>query len=140
MLAAAAGARVDLSQDLLRIGAPLVGQDPADLFPADRGDVVAQRGEPLLQVLGLVGVEAGELDRREHLAGLHRGPAHDRELVDERVDRRDDAVAAAALTVVVGAAIEAVARPARGPAGGDAAEHRGAGHAALGRALAARLV
>ena len=68
MLAAAAGSGSMLSEHLLGIVAPLLGQHPADLLPADRGDVVAQRGEPLLQVLGLVGVEAGELDRREHLA------------------------------------------------------------------------
>ena len=132
---------VELGEHPLGRLAPLGLEHPADLLPLDRGDVVAQRGEPLLQVLGLVGVEPGKLDRREHLAGLHRRAAHDRELVDQRVDRRHHAVAAAALALLVGAAgVEPVAGPARGAAGRDAAELRGPRDPSLGRPLGLRLV
>ena len=93
----------------------------------------------LLQVLRLVGIEAGELDRREHLPGLHRRAAHHRELVDERVDRRDHAVAAAALAFgLVAAGVEAVAGPAHRAAGRDPAERRGSRHPPAGRALRCR--
>jgi len=75
---------------------------------------------------GLVLVEPGELDRRENLPGLHGGPAHRRELVDQRVDRRHEPVAATpSLILVRAAAVDAIARPANGPARGDASEaHR----------------
>ena len=113
----------------------------AHLLPRDGRDVVAKRREPLLQVLGLVGVEARELDRRQHLPGLHRRASHDRELVDQRVDRRHHPVAAPALALLLGAArVEPVARPARGAAGGHPAEHRRPRDAASGRPLALRFV
>ena len=64
------------------------------------------------EVGGLIGVEAGELDRRENLPRLHRRAAHHRELIDERVDRGDDAVAAPPPLLFLGApGVEAVARP-----------------------------
>ena len=70
-------------------------------------------------------VEARELDRRKDLPGLHRRAAHHRELVDQRVDRRDDAVAPPAPLLLGGAArVEPVARPARRAAGGDPPEPR----------------
>src|SRR5215217_4273017 len=75
---------------------------------------------------GLVLVEPGELDRRENLPGLHGGPAHRRELVDQRVDRRHEPVAATPSLILLRAAtVDAIARPPNGPARGDTSEaHR----------------
>ena len=83
MLAAAAGSGSISASTLSGGSTPLALEHLVHLLPRDRRDVVAKRREPLLQVLGLVGVEAGELDRRQDLPGLHRRPAHDRELVDQ---------------------------------------------------------
>ncbi len=128
--------RVDRSEDAFGLRSPLAAQEPAHLVPVDRRDVVAQRGQAPLQIRGLVGVEARELDRRQHLTDLHRRAAHRGELVDERVDCRDHPVAAAALALVVGAArVEPVARPSRGAAGRDPAEPRGAGRSTGDRTL-----
>ena len=77
------GLGIDLGEDVLGIVSPLTRKDSADLLPRHRRDVVAQRGEAALQILRLVGVEAGKLDRREHLPCLHRSTAHHGELVDE---------------------------------------------------------
>ncbi len=132
---------IDLGEHVLGRLAPLALEHLAHLFPRDGRDVVAKRREPLLQVRGLVGVEAGELDRRQDLSGLHRGTSHDGELVDQCVDRRHHPVAAPALALLVGAArVEPVARPARGAAGGHPPEHRRPRGAALGRSLALRFV
>ena len=117
--------RLDALEHLLGRLAPLRGEHRFHVGPTDGGDVVAQRGQAALQVLGLVGIEAGELDRGEHLPGLHRGAAHDRELVDQRVDRCDHAIAPATLLIRFAAAgVDPASGPAGGAAGGDAAEPR----------------
>jgi hypothetical protein len=72
------GVGIDLGKHPLGRLAPFALEHPAHLLPSDRRDVVAQRGQPLLQILDPVGVEAGELDRRKHLTRLHRRAAHDR--------------------------------------------------------------
>jgi hypothetical protein len=72
---------------------------------------------------GLVRVEPGELDGREDLAGLHRGPAHCLKLVDQRVDRRYQAVTATApLLLLAAAPVDAIARPPNRATRGDAAK------------------
>src|ERR1700761_5767349 len=88
----------------------------------------------------LIRVQAWELDRREHLAGLHRGATHHGELVDERVDRRDHPVTSPAPALLVGpAGVELLSGPAAGAPDGDAAEPRGTGDAAAsGTAAGAR--
>ena len=53
-----------------------------------RRDVVAQRRQLALQLVLLLGVEAVELDHREHLPDLHRRAAHPSELLDELVHER----------------------------------------------------
>src|SRR5213596_1315972 len=72
---------------------------------------------------GLVLVEPGELDRGQDLSGLHRRAAHRRKLIDQRVDRRHQPVAATASLILVGAAaVDAIAGPANGPARGNPPE------------------
>ena len=57
-------------------------------------------------------VRRGVNARGEHLTGLHRRTPHRRELIDERVDRRDHAVTASALPLGLRAAgVEAIAGP-----------------------------
>jgi hypothetical protein len=116
------GLRLDSLEQVLGWATPLGGKHLPHVLPADRRHVVAQRREPALKVLGLVGIEAGELDGGQHLAGLHRRTAHYRELVDQRVDRRHHAVAPPPLLLGFAAAsVEPVARPTHGPAGGHPA-------------------
>ena len=75
---------------------------------------------------GLVLVEPRELDRGQDLPSLHRRAAHRRELIDQRVDGRDQPIAAPPALVFLGAAaVDAIARPASGPAGSDSPQaHR----------------
>ena len=137
-LADAGGGRrfwVDRVQDPLRGRSPLLRDHLPHLLPADRRDVVSQRGQAALKVLALVGVEAGELDGREGLPGLHRRAAHHRELVDQRVDGGDDAIAAPApLLLGRPPGVQPVARPAHRAAGRDPSQAGGAGASAPGRA------
>jgi hypothetical protein len=71
-------------------------QRPAELPPHQlfqvrephRRDVVAERGEAPLQFVPLIFREAVELDHREHLADLHRRPAHLSKLFDKLLDQR----------------------------------------------------
>src|SRR5215208_2583104 len=76
---------------------------------------------------GLILVEPRELDRGEDLPGLHGRAAHGRELIDQRVDRRYEAVAATSSLIPLAAApVDAIARPADRAARGDASEAHGA--------------
>ncbi len=126
MLAAAAGTGSIRREHAVRILAPFGRQDLAHLLPVDRAHVVTQRCESFLDVGRLLLVETGDLDRREHLAGLHRGAAQDGELIDERVDSGDDPVAAAPTPVILApACIKAIADPSGGATHRHAAESRG---------------
>ena len=102
-----------------------------------RRDVVAQRGERLLEVLALVLGQRGEVDRGEHLADLHRRAAHLAELLDELARERRGALAGGGVGALGRAHDVRGARP--DPAGrlpGDEpAEPRGA-REARGRRLA----
>jgi hypothetical protein len=76
---------------------------------------------------GLVGVEPGEFDRGKNLAGLHGGAPHRLELIDQRVDRRYQPVAAtASLVLLAPAPVDAIACPANRAAGCDLPEAQGA--------------
>ncbi len=99
MLAAAAGSESISARTSSGLSPHSPSSTPWICFHETGGTSSRSDARRALQVLGLIRVEARELDRGEHLAGLHRRAAHDRELVDERVDRRDHAVAAAALAV-----------------------------------------
>ena len=107
------GLGVDRGEQTLGTLAPFAGEHVAHLLPVDGGNVVAQRAQARLQVRRLILVETGKLDRREDLPGLHRRSAHHRELIDERIDRRDDPVATPSRTLVGGPArVQPIARPA----------------------------
>ena len=105
-----------------------------DLLERQRRDVVAQRGERLLELLALVLGDRGEVDGREHLADLHRGAAHLAELLDELARERGGALAGRRVGALGRAHDVGGARA--GPAGrlpGDeAAEAGGAGDAGGG--------
>ena len=117
---------IDPLEHAVGILAPLSRQDLAHLRPLDGAHAVTQRGETFLDVGRLVLVETGDLDRREHLAGLHRGATQDRELVDERIDGGDDPVAAAPAPVIVApVCVQTVADPSGGATHGHAAESGG---------------
>jgi hypothetical protein len=112
MLAAAAGSESISARTFSGSDPHSPSRHVADLLPGNGRHVVAKRGEALLQVRRLVRIEPWELDRREDLAGLHRGAAHHGELVDERVDRGHHAVAATPLLVgLVACASRADRRP-----------------------------
>jgi hypothetical protein len=82
---------------------------------------------------GLVGVEPREFDRGKDLAGLHRSAPHRLELIDQRVDRRYQPVAATASPVLLASApVDAIACPANRAARGDLPEAQGPGPAPTG--------
>ena len=68
--------------------AELLAHHPLELGERHRRDVVAKRCELGLEGLTLVLGEPVELDHRDHLADLHRRPAHPPELLDELFDER----------------------------------------------------
>jgi hypothetical protein len=107
--------------------AELLAQEPLELGERHRRHVVAQRGEPALEVVALVLGQAVEVDHRQHLADLHRGAAHLAELLDELVDERGGPLVARRLRALRRA--DAIgrphARPAQPLAGDEAAHARG---------------
>ena len=126
---------IDRGEHPLGVLPPLAGDHLPHLLPADRVDVVAKRCEPRLEMGGLVGVEPGELDRGQDLAGLHGRAPHRLKLIDERVDRRHQPVAATAAPVLLASApVDAIACPANRAARGDLPEAQGPRSAPPGRA------
>src|SRR4029079_10435987 len=118
-------------EDVGELLAELVLEQLLDLLERERWDVVAQRGERLLELLALGLGDRGEVDGREDLADLHRRPAHLPELLDELVRGRGGALAGRGVGLLVAA--QRVGRARAGPAqalsGDEAAEAARAGDA-----------
>jgi hypothetical protein len=125
------GHRVDVAHDAADLLAPLLGHELLQPREVDPRRVVAQLREAQLDALGVLGLQAGQVDRAQHLAELHRRALHLAELHDDLLDDRGGALALRARLGVVGA--DAVDRaPAGHPralAGDQPADARGAAEA-----------
>ncbi len=119
--AAANASRLELGEAVVDRPAEVVLDDLADVVEAELRRVVAKlrerRAELLLALLG----EARQLDRREHLADLHRGALHLAELPGDLHGDRGDAVVGRALRALFVAG--QVREPRPGPAQPLAGDH-----------------
>ena len=113
-----------------------------ELVEADARRLVAQLGEALLDPLGVIGFEAREVHRGEHLAELHRRALHLAELHDDLLDNRGRAPPLGSRAGVVGphTVQGAAAGDARALAGHQPAHLRGAPDAGPRRALVGHLL
>ena len=115
---------LELGEVLGQRAAELGAHELLELRPRQRRHVVAQRRERALELLALGLRDRGELDRRKHLADLHRGAAHAPELLDELAREGRGALAGRRLGAL-GRAHEvggAGAGPAQALAGDEAAD------------------
>ncbi len=118
------GLLLELGEGVGERRAELGAQQLLDLAERERRDVVAQRGERLLELLALGLRDRREVDRREHLADLHGGAAHRAELLDELARQRGRALTGGRVGALRGPHEVRGARagPAQALAGHEAAE------------------
>ena len=79
---------VEIAEGLRERATELLAHHLLEVGEADRGNVVAQRGQAALQLVAFVLRKAVELEHRDHLADLHCRAAHLAKLIDELSHQR----------------------------------------------------